>query len=34
MGIYIDNDAIKFAQEFKTLCDKYVENASLVKNVF
>ena len=34
MGIYINNDAINFAQEFKTLCDKYVENASLVKMYF
>lgn len=34
MGIYINNDAINFAQEFKTLCDKYVEDSSLIKMYF
>lgn len=34
MPIVIDNDAIRFCEEFRILCSKYVRSSSLVKMVF
>lgn len=34
MGIYIDNDGIKFLEEFKVLCAKYVKSATIFQIEF
>ena len=34
MALVIDNDAIKFLEGFKVLCDKYVKSTSLMKMDF
>lgn len=34
MAIIIDNDAIKFLEEFRILCSKYVKSSSLITMEF
>jgi hypothetical protein len=34
MAIIIDNDAIKFLEEFRILCNKYVKSSSLITMEF
>ena len=34
MGVYIDNDAIKFLEEYKEICKKYVKSASILSYEF
>lgn len=34
MAIIIDNDGIKFLEEFRTICSKYVESSSVFKMKF
>ena len=33
MAIVIDNDGVKFLEEFRKLCSKYVRSASLIGTV-
>jgi len=34
MAIIIDNDAIKFLEEFRTICSKYVKSGSILSMEF
>lgn len=34
MAVIIDNDGVKFLEEFRILCSKYVKNSSLVTMEF
>ena len=34
MAIIIDNDAIKFLEEFRILCSKYVKSSSIITMEF
>ena len=34
MVVIIDNDCIRFLEEFRTLCSKYVKDSSILKMEF
>lgn len=34
MAVIIDNDAIKFLEEFRTICSKYVKSSSILTMKF
>ena len=34
MAVIIDNDAVKFLEEFRTICSKYVKCSSILKMEF
>lgn len=34
MAIIIDNDCIRFLEEFRTICSKYVKDSSIIKMEF
>jgi len=34
MAVIIDNDGVRFLEEFREICRKYVKNSSLVKMEF
>lgn len=34
MAIIIDNDAIRFLEEFRTICSKYVKSCSILSMEF
>lgn len=34
MPVIIDNDGIRFLEEFRTICNKYVKSSSLVRMEF
>lgn len=34
MAVIIDNDGVRFLEEFRTICSKYVANSSLIKMEF
>jgi hypothetical protein len=34
MAVIIDNDCIRFLEEFRTLCSKYVKDSSILKMEF
>lgn len=34
MAIIIDNDAVRFLEEFRTICNKYVKSSSILSMEF
>ena len=34
MAVIIDNDAIRFLEEFRTICSKYVKSSSIIQMEF
>ena len=34
MAVIIDNDCIRFLEEFRTICRKYVKDSSIIKMEF
>lgn len=34
MAVIIDNDAIRFLEEFRTICSKYVKRSSILQMEF
>ena len=34
MAVIIDNDAVRFLEEFRVICSKYVKNSSIITMEF